>query len=139
MEEILIPQTSGHVGLRIYSPQRDPAGALEYFTVEVSDPTVRATVRVYAHGVHGLAELFASMAHEWKGWTGAKEWSSVEEEFGLSCTSDGMGHVRLDIALRPSLYPEHWRLQASAKTEAGQLDGLTASARRFVNGERGTA
>lgn len=140
MDEVSIPKTSGRVGLRIYRAERSPGGSLDYFTVEVADPTIRAAVRVYAYGADGgLLELFAAMAREWKGWSGAKKWATVESDFSLSCTQDKTGHVRVDITLTNSSYPDHWTLHASAQTEAGLLEALAASARCLVVGQSGAS
>jgi len=100
--EIEIPQNSGSVGLRIQRPERGPSGELDYFTVELADPSLRATARVYALMAAGLPALFEQMAREWRGWDDALEWESLEEELHLSCTTDSCGHVALEIALRPS-------------------------------------
>lgn len=132
--EIVIPQTSGGVGLRICRPERSPSGEVEYFTVEVSDPTIRATARVYAYQAIGLAELFDTMAREWRGWSGALEWHALEGDFSLECRADGIGHVQIEVLL--SEQPGNsgrWQVRVVAQTEAGQLDALAKSGRRLFS------
>ena len=133
MEDVIISQTTGRVGIRLCHPERDPRGNLEYFSVEVSDPTtIRAQTRVYAYHPESLAALFDEMAREWRGWSGAKEWASVEGELTLSCTTDGKRHVDIAIRVKESLYPDSWRVQATALVEAGQLEAIAKSVRAFI-------
>ena len=44
--EIVIPQTTGHVGLRIFAPEYDPQGAIDYYKVEIKDQSIGATARI---------------------------------------------------------------------------------------------
>lgn len=77
----------------MYQPERDSHGNVAYFSVEIADPTIRAVSRLYAYGCEALALLFDEMAHDWRGWSGTKEWASLERELSLSCTADRKGHV----------------------------------------------
>jgi hypothetical protein len=56
--------------------------------------------------------LFDEMAREWRGWSGTKEWASLEGELSLSCTADGKGHVDIAIDVRESVYVDKWQLRA---------------------------
>jgi hypothetical protein len=131
VEEVLIPQTTGHVGVRLYNAERSPNGELDYFSVELFDPTLRANARVYAYASASLPELFDEMAAQWRGWSEAKRWKSLEGELELSFTVDRMGHVAVSVRLAESLYPDSWRVQATALVEAGQLESLAKSVRNF--------
>lgn len=131
MDEVVVPQTTGRVGVRLHDPERDRNGVLDYFSVEVANPTIRAQTRVYAYHSEGLATLFDEMARSWRGWSGAREWESLEGELRLSCTADGKGHVDIAIRLAESLHPDRRQVQAMALVEAGQLEALAKSIRAF--------
>ena len=133
--EIVVPQTPGYVGLRIFRLERESSGDNDYFGVEVEEPSLQASARVYAYRAEGIVDLFAAMARDWKGWDGPRQWESLEGEFGLECTSDGKGHIELAISLSPSAWPHPWKVHATAQAEAGQLDGLADSVRRFFGRE----
>lgn len=132
MNEIIIPQTTGRVGIRLYHPDRDSQGNLHCFFVEVVSPTIQAHTRVYVYRSHDLVALFDELAGEWRGWDGAKEWESLEGELKLSCTTDGKGHVDIAIVVKESHYPESWQVDAIALVEAGQLEDLARAAREFL-------
>jgi len=128
--EIVIPRTSDHAGLRLFDPKWSPSGELDHFTVEIDGPAIRATAPVYAYGAERLPDLFHRMAREWKGWAGTLEWGSVEGEFELACTADGLGHVTFEVSLSTSL-PGGWQVHTTAQLDAGLLDDLADAARRF--------
>jgi len=43
----------------------------------------------------------------------------------------GKGHVAVAVQVRRSLYPNSWRVEAMALVEAGQLNYLAQTVRRF--------
>ena len=133
--EIVIPRTSDHAGLRLFKPKWSPSGELDCFTVEIDGPGIHATAPVYAFGAERLPDLFQGMARECRGWAGALEWKSVEGEFELACTSDGLGHVSIEVSLRTSL-PGGWQVHATAEIDAGQLDALADAAQRFFQSNK---
>jgi len=73
------------------------------------------------------------MSRHWQGWSGVKEWQSLEGELSLACTTDGLGHVYIAVTLQPSLDAETWKVHGTAMVEAAQLDGLAEAAKRFVD------
>jgi hypothetical protein len=134
IDEIIIPpdvMKRGRLTLRLHSPQRDGAG-IEYVVAELTGDTLAASTRVYAWGIDSLAALFEEMAIDWKGWTGAKEWESVEGEFSLSCINDGRGHITIHVKLLASPYPDSWSVRCSVVVEAGQMDAVASQMKRFV-------
>lgn len=138
VEEVVIEATVESLGLRLHSPK--PSGSeLEYFSVEVGDPTAHASSRVYANGSGGLVLLCAEMAARWRGWQGEKSWSSCEGDFSLICTADGKGHVQIIVRLESMMFPRPWTFEGRVLVEAGQLDRLAAQMREFVEGARAAA
>ena len=90
------------------------------FYVEVKHPFGYARVRSSTHHSGSPAELFKSMASEWKGWKGEKVWSDLESSVVLTAKSDSMGHTKLEVKLTD--------YESNFKTvlifEAGQLDRI---------------
>ena len=74
------------------------------------------------------------MAAEWRGWKGEKKWESLEGELSLTCTSDGLGHVAIQVDLVTDPMRE-WRGGGRIVVEAGQLGALANAAAEFVDAE----
>ncbi len=80
------------------------------------------------HFVRSTMGCFPSSS---KVWGGVKKWESVEGALCISCSTDGLGHVRMVVLL----HTNGWRVEATALTEAGQLQKLADAIRRFIKGE----
>lgn len=104
---------------------------VEYFTATFMAYGLQATSRVYAFMSQGLAELIALMAIEWKGWSGERDWESLEHDLRLSFSHDGLGHIRVAVELRDAAVPE-WIVKAWTSIDAGDLDTLAKRAKRFL-------
>jgi hypothetical protein len=128
-DEVVIAGRDGRL-LRLHSREFGPKGALEYFTAEVRVSTLHAEVRVYAWGADGLSALFEEMALQWRGWEEAKEWSSVEGELKVAARHGRLGHIALEVSLRP--LHEEWEAQATIVLEAGSLDPPARSVQEFI-------
>lgn len=102
----------------------------DYFIAELRGLNIVAHARVVTYMSHGLAELFADMATNWKGWNGSKTWASLEGELDLAAEMDKGGHVSLTVRLREGA-PAAWTVTVELLIEAGQLDTLARSARSF--------
>jgi hypothetical protein len=89
--------------------------------------------RVYAYtDGAGIARLFSEAAREWKGWTGAKVWESIEGELRLELRINHLGHVFLRVRIRSDPgEADRWQLDAELGLDAGQLDGVARDANRF--------
>ena len=48
-----------------------------------------------------LADFFADVADDWRGWSGTKEWNGMEGGLRLSCTHDKVGHVTMRVSFSP--------------------------------------
>ena len=133
VDEVIISPSSGHVGLRLFAPERtDDRDVPGYFSVEVGDSDAHARLRVYAYAPEHLAAFFANMAEEWRGWVGEKVWESLEGEMVLRATADRLGHVLLHVHLTAPPSPPAWRFEGNVLIEAGMLEGLAVSVREFV-------
>jgi hypothetical protein len=110
---------------------------VEYLRVSLKDKDIAAScAKVYIYEPHSLASLFGELADSWKGWEGAKEWSSVEGDFSLSCKSDGLGHVAIEVRLKSGLDEDDWCVKAVIHVDAGQLDDIASKVSQFLHVER---
>jgi hypothetical protein len=78
-----------------------------------------------------IAELFAEVALDWRGWKGSRVWESADDDFLLVCTHDGVSGVEVKVTLRG--YEEDWEVTSGLFLETGQLDALARDVRRFVD------
>ncbi len=95
----------------------------EYCTVTFLSTFLSASHRVwfYTGDCERLVSLFMEMAENWIGWEGAKTWAAIEADFSLSCTSDKLGHIILEVELVKRDAPELWSAKFNVDVEAGQL------------------
>jgi hypothetical protein len=108
----------------------------EYFTVVFSSASLSALHRVwvYTGDCERLVNLFLDMAKNWTGWEGAKIWDAIEGDFSLSCTSDKLGHITLEIELVERNAPELWFARFNVEIEAGQLEKIANEMRGLLGG-----
>jgi hypothetical protein len=131
-----IPSANG-VRLTFSSPE-PPTGPVDYFAVTMELAGIRAATRVYLYQVEDLARFFEAMAVESQGWEGRKQWTSIEDEFEMICTTDGLGHVCTQATLREirdsgvTGCPGGWEAKGTLILEAGSLDRIARKLRRFL-------
>jgi Family of unknown function (DUF6228) len=109
-----------------------------YFTATVTAESLHASLSVYVHGPAGLVHFFEDLSASWQGWTGVKEWKSIEKELAISASHDRLGHVDLAVTLRPPLGPYGWDWEAKVHVplEAGaQLEQTVIGLRTLFPGE----
>ena len=121
--------------------ERQPPPSLnhpaEYIRVTLEDRELAASSsRIYLHESYGLVAFFVELADEWKGWAGEKEWASLEGDFALSATANGLGLVALRVTLKSGLHENDWCVQAVIHIDAGELEHLAAKTRAFLQGGR---
>jgi hypothetical protein len=138
VEELTIKSSRSAGKLKLSEP-KPPSSShpVEYLRVSLEDrEIVASSSRVYIYEPYDLAAFFDELASHWKGWAGEKEWHSVEDDFALSCTSDGPGHAALRVTLKSGLYEDDWCVQAVIHVDAGQLEDLAAKVKAFLHAER---
>jgi len=104
----------------------------DYYSATLRGPDFHGTGCVYAYEPSHLAAFFRDLAAHWKGWSGKKEWGSLEEELSLVATCDSIGHTSLTVRLRSGPYPFDWTLTAGLLIEAGQLESLARKIEGFL-------
>lgn len=98
-------------------------GALpaEYLSVTIEGPDLQASRQVYegwTGGFESLAGYLTSLANDWRGWFGSRDYQSVEGDLSLSARHDG--HVELNVVLQETTVPNGWRVEANVRLEAGE-------------------
>jgi hypothetical protein len=110
----------------------DTSEPIDYFTVQLTDAHLSASARVYAYMSHGLAEMFRDVAGSWRDFTGPQAWSSLEGEFVLDVTHDGLGHFTISAALRSGRDDRDWLVRSTVMIETAQLDRIASESARFI-------
>jgi hypothetical protein len=135
VEAVEIGSASDH--LRLSAEPGDPA--LDYLVADLSIEGLSATKRVYAHYASGwreLADFFAGLATDWRGWSGTREWTSLESELEIEARHE-YGHVQLHVTLNNALagWGNHgWRASADLTLEPGeQLSRVADEMKDLVN------
>lgn len=118
--------------------QRDGPGSHDdlddgYWTAALSCGELQASLRFYEIGLGGLADFFATLAEDWRGWKGGRRWASLEDDLELEATHDGLGTITLTARLRTEAFAQHrWRAAAQIVLDAGGLDRIARDARRLL-------
>ena len=103
------------------------------FDVAVRTPYFSGFSRASTYVVGAPAALFRSMATEWRGWKGAKEWQDLEHRCALAASSDLTGHVKISVILRDPTYESE--LKCIVQFEAGQLESIAKSVHTLFRGD----
>jgi hypothetical protein len=82
----------------------------------------RQVVHNYASGFQDLAVSFAELAGDWRGWSGARLWASLEGDLRISATH-AHSHVTLKVELRHDKFDwdnDGWRVVGDIAIEPGE-------------------
>ena len=107
----------------------------EFFRASLHSDSHSANMRVSTYtDPYGIVRLFKEAASNWRGWSGEKQWESLEGDFRLMLCSSSTGHIRLKALISHDCgNPDPWRLNAELGIEAGQLESLAQSIERFFS------
>ena len=125
MSSLIIKSTHGSTQVELREHDAD------FFMVTIRDVTLQASAGVYHYGGDGIDKYFADLSENWQGWSGPKEWESLEGTLKLEATADGKGHITLGVQLDYGT-PYYWRIRALLILEAGQLERISKDARKFA-------
>ena len=105
----------------------------EYFRVTIKSRHLSSFTDVYAFDPFdsNLVKFFEDLARNWKGFDGEKEWSSLEGEFSLSCSTDNLGHFALEATIRNNEDTRYAR--KTFLIESGQLEKIALETKIFFN------
>jgi len=135
VDALIIKSLRSAAVLKLSDPKPPhPSRAVEYFQVTLKDrPFVESSSRVFVHQPYDLAAFFDDLAAHWTGWEGERQWSSVEGDLKLVCTSDQQGLVSLNVTLRSGPYLDDWTVQADIYIDAGQLKEIADKIKSFLH------
>lgn len=106
----------------------------DYFTTSLVSMAVSAKKQIWGFtDCEMLVDLFRYMADNWKGWEGAANWASLENDLALSCTCDRLGHIYLATTLRDTCASARWTAHFTIMVEAGQLASIAADVAGFFD------
>ena len=99
----------------------------------VTNGALSARIEVYDHMPERFSQYFESLARDWKGWSGSRDYQSLEPMLTISSAHNGIGRVEFTIELRAAA-KDHFSWSASCQlfVEPGQLEALAASAKKFA-------
>ncbi len=104
----------------------------DYFWVSYQSPNLTVSKKVWGYtDCEFLVNLFDYMAKKWRGWEGEKGWESIEGEFGISCSSDKKGHIKINLSFVEHEGAEPWQANPILNTEAGLIEGIAKDVRKF--------
>ena len=98
------------------------------FVVTASTRGWAVEQRVSAYMATDLGKFFRELATNWRGWKGARTWSTLEGELELAASSDNVGHIKLAFILSQGFSGGNWRLHGELELEAGALESLAEEA-----------
>jgi hypothetical protein len=89
------------------------------FGVELRAPGLSATRQVFVFGWSHVGGFFSDLAQSWRGWAGAKSWTSPEHDLSMRATHESGGRVVIEILLRDG--PVHsWSVSMAVEVEPGE-------------------
>ena len=69
-----------------------------YYKVSLKSSQFHGDALVYAFEPAGqVADFFDDLAVHWRGWSGKKDWGSLDGELALTATRDSTGHISLSV------------------------------------------
>lgn len=87
----------------------------------------------YSGGFDSLANFFAGLASDWRGWEGERVYESLEHDLRFVAEHDG--HVHLKVCLWQSSDPNGWRVETHLALEPGEeLARIASDLTRFIRG-----
>jgi hypothetical protein len=103
------------------------------FIVTLYNAPVNGSINLSDLGPNRWAEYFEDLSKDWKGWKGEKKIESTEGDLILKATSDSLGHISVRMELRADQGGADWLVTGTLVVEAGALDMIAKSAKRFFN------
>ncbi|RKS06569.1 hypothetical protein DFP74_2207 [Nocardiopsis sp. Huas11] len=106
--------------------------------VELSDDGIaaRGQAAFDGRGPENLRDFLVALEKHWRGWRGARSWTSVGEEMTVEAHHDGRGYVSLAVTLRRAertYAPDAWSARVVLTVEAGEeLRRIADAAQRLL-------
>lgn len=72
----------------------------EYLSVAFDSDGIRFGVKTFIYNdAQALTLFFKDLAENWQGWSGPKVWKSLESDFRLEATHNGLSYMNLKVSL----------------------------------------
>jgi hypothetical protein len=133
VEEVIIKSSRSAGELRFSEPKPPSSShVVEYCRITLKGRDI-ATCSARVYDPAGVAALFDDMATDWRGWEGEQQWSSVEDDFTLSCETDARGVVAMTATLKGPYHEGEWCVQAVIHVGASRLEELAGKVKQFMH------
>ena len=129
-----MPSVTIGSGSRVLTLSADQgASRPDELVVDLRAETLSASARIYALEFGDLAAYFDDLVVDWRGWTGARVWRSLEGDLEISAKHQR--HVLLRVFLRGDRYRSDWGATATLELDPGeQLSEVARAVRVLVVG-----
>lgn len=97
--------------------RREPSGEITAVTVNLEN--LRARREVYLYAFTDLTGFFAGLAENWRGWSGTRNYESIEHDLLLEATHTG-SHVELHFTLQDPSFHDEWCVRGKLTLDAGE-------------------
>lgn len=110
----------GHAGsLTFDGIERKADGSIDSVLVTVDQKGLHATQRVLTiNDFRDLVLFFNDLSAQWRGWTGSKNYASLEGDLQISARHDG--RVSLDFEISQKSVPRGWSLAGVLLLDPGE-------------------
>ena len=123
--------------LVLSSPQRPYQDVIVDYLVTVSGAGLEARTVVTSQEGDSLDAYFSGLAEGFRGWTGVREWRSLEGQFRAEARWANRGHVKLYLRLRATAYDTAWDVSFEFDIEAGaEMESLSIEVSNFFAAAR---
>lgn len=113
----------------------EPDDPMRDFLVTADSEAVQVKVTVRTWGGDGLDAFLAELAEEFRGWTGARTWRSLERDLTVSAEHAG-SRVKLTWGLHDRLPDDEWHFEATTDHAPGEdMRNLAMEMRSFLEAE----
>jgi hypothetical protein len=119
-EPLLAAVESNGIRLSISAPSTKSLDGWNDFDAAISTPRMQARVNVPDFGNKSVADFFAELATDWRGWKDERQWKSIEGNMALTATIDLTGHIRCVITLGERHGRDDWSVTCVLMIESGE-------------------
>jgi hypothetical protein len=91
--------------------------------IQAAGLTAATSATVEGTGTRDLADFFADLAADWRGWTGVRRWRAMEDEMVIEARHDGRANVQVAVTIKRPWRPyaeDAWSAHAVFALEAGE-------------------
>jgi hypothetical protein len=107
------------------------SGDFQNYRVRLANDTVKAEIQISGRS-GGELNFFSDLSSNWRGWSGAKVFESLEHDFQMAATSDSTGHIDIEVRLK-KYWPTETTVTAHLLLESGQLAIMSSQSRKFFS------